>query len=405
MQQDRAFGRHPYVLFNLCIPRESACGDFEDSESTLSAEENLAKDNQFSNLVADVQACRNCPRMCDSARVLSFAAGNLNAHVMFVGEAPGRLGADKTEIPFHGDTSGHNFEDLLSFAGIRRDTVYVTNAALCNPRDDRGNNATPSAHELQNCSEFLKRQITIVDPLIVVTLGGAALRATKLLEPHSLELHADVRTANDWFGRTLVPLYHPGQRAMIHRSLANQRSDYQYVAEISRRLGRSSTSAGGATRTDVLAACRYLLQAKGEMSYFQLHKYIYLAEYLHVRTTGQRLTSAFFIRQKDGPYCTDIQLQRLKRSDRSISTINRGDKLFIRLRGSQPDLMPIGVPLDDILTKTLDDVMKRYSYANESDLKKAVYLTAPMRLILRRERGERVNLFNAPIDFMAAGGS
>lgn len=341
--------------------------------------------------------------MCDSARVLSFAAGNLNASVLFVGEAPGRLGADQTEIPFHGDAAGKNFEDLLAMAGIPRDTVFVSNAALCNPKDAKGNNATPTLGELQNCSAFLRRQIELVNPEIVVTLGAAALKAASLIEAHGLSLAEAVRTANRWFGRTLVPLYHPGQRAMVHRSLANQRSDYQFVAELARRRSLSRRKASGSTRADVLAACRYLLSAKGEVSYFELHKFIYLAEYLHIRKTGERLTSAYFVRQKDGPYCVDIHVSRLKRSDPSITTRTKGAKLFIGLRGAaQAELLAAPDTVDETLKATLDDVVARYSFSSEADLKKAVYLTAPMRLMLRREQQEKINLYNAPIDFMAA---
>ena len=362
-----------------------------------------SKDILFSQLVKEVHACRKCDRMCDSARVLSFAAGNLNASVLFVGEAPGRLGADQTEIPFHGDAAGKNFEDLLAVAGLRRDAVFVSNAALCNPKDAKGNNATPTMEELQNCSAFLRRQIELVNPEIVVTLGAAALKAASLIEEHGLALGEAVRTANRWFGRTLVPLYHPGQRAMVHRSLANQRSDYQFVAELARRGGQSRRKASGSTRADVLAACRYLLSAKGEVSYFELHKFIYLAEYLHVRKTGERLTSAYFIRQKDGPYCADIHVSRLKRSDPSITTRTKGTKLFVGLRGfGQGQLLAEPAAVDVTLRATLDDVVARYSFSTEADLKKAVYLTAPMRLMLRREKQEKINLYNAPIDFMAA---
>lgn len=362
-----------------------------------------SKDILFSQLVKEVHACRKCDRMCDSARVLSFAAGNLNASVLFVGEAPGRLGADQTEIPFHGDVAGKNFEDLLAAAGLRRDAVFVSNAALCNPKDVKGNNATPTMDELQNCSAFLRRQIELVNPEIVVTLGAAALKATSLIEEHGLALAGAVRTANRWFGRTLVPLYHPGQRAMVHRSLANQRSDYQFIAELARRGSQSRRKASGSTKADVLTACRYLLSAKGEVSYFELHKFIYLAEYLHVRKTGERLTSAYFIRQKDGPYCADIHVGRLKRSDPSITTRTKGAKLFIGLRGAgQAQLLAESETVDAKLKETLDDVVARYSFSSEADLKKAVYLTAPMRLMLRREQRENINLYNAPIDFMAA---
>lgn len=114
----------------------------------------LGKDPHFSKLVLEVQACRQCPRMCDSARVLSFAAGNLNAAVLFIGEAPGRLGADQTEIPFHGDVSGNNFEGLLAFAGLSRDAVFVTNAAICNLRTRTETTLRPQSKSFRTVQPF-----------------------------------------------------------------------------------------------------------------------------------------------------------------------------------------------------------------------------------------------------------
>src|SRR5213080_3667840 len=111
-----------------------------------------------------------CPRMATSERVLGYAAGNLDAKVMFIGEAPGRLGADTSQIPFHGDKSGENFERLLDQAGLTRYETFVTNAVLCNPKDSNGNNATPTLSEIENCSGFLRRQIGLVEARIVVTL-------------------------------------------------------------------------------------------------------------------------------------------------------------------------------------------------------------------------------------------
>ena len=108
----------------------------------------------YDTLCAQVQGCRKCYRMNESARVLSRAAGRIDAKIMFIGEAPGRLGADSSEIPFHGDKAGHNFEELLEFAGLTRASVFVTNAVLCNPRDASGNNApaalcSPPSESLQ----------------------------------------------------------------------------------------------------------------------------------------------------------------------------------------------------------------------------------------------------------------
>src|SRR5438128_2012162 len=95
----------------------------------------------FNNLCKEVQSCKLCPRMNNSLRVLNHSVGSLNAKIMFIGEAPGRLGADDSGIPFHGDKSGHNFEELLEFANLNRGDLYITNSVLCNPKDEKGNNS------------------------------------------------------------------------------------------------------------------------------------------------------------------------------------------------------------------------------------------------------------------------
>jgi len=356
----------------------------------------------FAALVKEVQACRKCDRMADSARVLNHGAGNLRAKALFIGEAPGRLGADATEIPFHGDVAGNNFEDLLTSSGIDRGEIFVTNAVLCNPKDAKGNNSTPNGAETCNCCGFLRRQIELLAPPIVVTLGALALEALKLIAPHSLTLRDHVRTQNAWFGRLLIPLYHPGQRAMIHRSLANQRSDYQFVAETLRRFGTKRRQSGATTKGDVLALARFILSTKGRVSYFELHKLAYLAEYLHVRSTGTRLTRGYFIRQKDGPYCTDLQLSRLKKAEPALQIIKLDGQLFLSLAPGQSGHLFAEPEFAASARTAAQDAMHRYTYESEADLKTAVYMTAPMRNILRKEQAEKLSMYNAPIDFLAA---
>ena len=356
----------------------------------------------FAKLVSEVQACRKCERMANSARVLNHGAGNLRAKAMFLGEAPGRLGADTTELPFHGDTAGKNFEELLAFAQIERGELFISNAVLCNPKDSKGNNATPIGVEISNCSQYLRRQIEVVNPAIVVTLGAVALEAVGLIEPHGLTLKDHVRTQHRWYGRALVPLYHPGQRAMVHRSLANQRSDYQFVAEILRRLAQPTKRSYSPTKANVLQLAKLIVGAKGTVSYFELHKLAYLAEYLHVRKTGERLTSAYYIRQKDGPYCTDLQLTRIQKADPSLRVVKDNDQLVLSfVSGPSRTLFP--EPETTPLAKVaVEEAIRRYGHQSDADLKTAVYMTAPMRNILRKEQSQKVSMFNAPIDFLAA---
>lgn len=354
----------------------------------------------FDQLCAEVWACRTCARMEGSTRVLSRASGSLDAIAMFIGEAPGRLGADGTAIPFHGDKAGHNFEEFLTHANIRRNEIFVTNAVLCNPKDRAGNNATPQHGEIRACSTYLRRQIDIISPRIVVSLGAAPLYALSLIEPHQLALSSHVRTMHRWYGRLLIPLYHPGQRAIMHRSFANQLADYQFISEILRRDGRKRAIRSGSLSANVYAIIDLLTKSVIQVSYFSLHKMFYLLEYESCRRFGQRLTESYIIRQKDGPYCTELHIHRLRKAfpDLAIRTVN--DRLFLRRTGV--DLFSnqeASTELPKEIRTLVMDVIQKYGDKSESDLKRIVYLTSPMRSLLRLERAKHINTFNAPIDF------
>lgn len=186
----------------------------------------------FAVLVDEAAACRACPRMDGRRRLLSTANGPLDARVLFVAEAPGRLGGERTGVPLQSDQTGRNFTHLLATAGLARDSVFVTNAVLCNPRDAQGRNAPPSATEIARCQPFLQRTIEVVAAPVVVALGRVALAALARLEPHERELRRDVGRAITWRGRILLPLYHPGPRAQIHRPLAEQEQDFVALATL-----------------------------------------------------------------------------------------------------------------------------------------------------------------------------
>ena len=80
--------------------------------------------------------------------------------------------------------------------------------------------------EIQRCSTYLSGLMVTLDPALVVTLGTTALRAVAELAPHGLDLATHAGGVHRWMGRWLLPLYHPGPRAMIHRSWSEQRRDY-----------------------------------------------------------------------------------------------------------------------------------------------------------------------------------
>jgi uracil-DNA glycosylase family 4 len=157
---------------------------------------------------------------------------------MFIGEAPGRKGADRTRVPFSGDQSGQNFDRFLAAAGLKRSEIFITSAALCNPRKESGANRRPTSQELRNCSDFLRRTIALIDPGLVVTLGGVALEALKLVQYHEFTLKRDAAKIRRWNRRLLVPLYHPSPQVLItSRDEKAQLRDYRVVSRARRRLG------------------------------------------------------------------------------------------------------------------------------------------------------------------------
>jgi uracil-DNA glycosylase family 4 len=335
-----------------------------------------------------------------SQRVLNRSAGALDADVMFIGEAPGRLGADASGIPFHGDRAGHNFEDLLSFARVDRSSIFVTNAVLCNPKDASGNNSPPSKPEIFNCSSNLKRQIEIVDPKIVVTLGGVALESSRLIAPHDLNLRDDVRTANRWFNRILIPFYHPGQRAMVHRSFANQRSDYQFLYEQLKRISKPRRkNYSGTYDVSIMDIIKYVISQVESLDYFKLHKIFYLCELKYFQEHGERFSNAYIVRQKDGPYCTDLHIQKIKKAIAGVALHSRGNHLLLQY---SPSLLDEVACINDKIKNVVDSVIEKYASLSNEEIKTKVYLTSPMRRILRQEQSLGINVYNAPIHFESA---
>jgi uracil-DNA glycosylase family 4 len=191
-----------------------------------------SREAAFDALVASARACRDCPRMDGRRRAIGRANGPLDATILFVAEAPGRLGADLTGVPLSGDRTGQNFDALLEASGIDRRRVFVTNAVLCNPRTDDGRNDRPRTSEIRNCGSHLRALIDVLDPAWVVSLGRVALDGLALVEPHACLLARDVATARSWYGRMLVPLYHPGPRSVAVRSLARHVEDFRRLARL-----------------------------------------------------------------------------------------------------------------------------------------------------------------------------
>ena len=339
---------------------------------------------EFEIFASGVRGCAACPSMNGCTRVMSRANGPVDARVIFVGEAPGRLGADRTAIPFHGDKAGDNFQRLLEAARLTRNDIFVTNAVLCNPRDDNGNNRPPSKTEIVNCAGHLNELISILNPDMVVTLGAVALEAARIVSAHQLTISSGVRTSNKWHGRLLVPLYHPGARAMVHRSFANQLADYYFVGELVRRIGRPKRPSRGARGTvESWSVVRAVLELSGSLSLFQLHKALYLIDYRMRSEYDVPATDFYYVRQKDGPYCVELGGKWYDKFP-DLKIIKSSNPRLIWDRAPLLSALHGEVPLDiyNIVNRTVREIAN----LSESELKTKVYLTRPMKAILRVER-------------------
>jgi uracil-DNA glycosylase len=180
----------------------------------------------------DDQSCARCPALVASRRRIVHGYGDPSARIVFVGEAPGQHGADRTGVPFSGDKSGRALQRMLIELGLSEDQqpndqpqlrCFVTNIVRCCPPANR----TPTLHEQASCGPFLAAELDAIDPQIIVPIGLPALRvvAQRYLDeiPRAIRpLHAmPIYSA----GRIIVPLIHPSRisRAQIEMFVAVMR--------------------------------------------------------------------------------------------------------------------------------------------------------------------------------------
>ncbi len=192
----------------------------------------MTRSQKFHNLFQQAAQCTICPRMTDQTAVLSKSNGSIKSKILFIAEAPGRLGSGRTGVPFHGDKSGDNFEKLIAHVGLTRNDIFITNAVLCNPLSN-GNNSKPTSGEVQNCSYFLKSIINLLQPKVIVTLGGVGLDALNRLLKTTFNLKENVGNPQNLDSFWLLPLYHPSPRVTNwKRKLPQQKKDFKKIIDL-----------------------------------------------------------------------------------------------------------------------------------------------------------------------------
>jgi DNA polymerase len=176
---------------------------------------------------AEARACTRCPELAQTRTQVVFGSGNADADLMFVGEAPGAR-EDEQGVPFVG-AAGKQLEELLGGVGLKRTDVFICNVLKCRPPGNRD----PLPAEIENCQEYLMRQVELIEPRVICTLGNFA---TKLLrgDPTGISrLHgqAEIRVVGRRAVR-LYPLFHPAA-ALYTRSLMDTlRADFARLPEL-----------------------------------------------------------------------------------------------------------------------------------------------------------------------------
>jgi len=162
---------------------------------------NLKKLRDLEN---QIKVCRACP--LHKARTNTVpGGGNPDARILIIGEAPG-ANEDLSGQPFVG-MAGKYLDKLLEMAGLPRQNVFITNINKCRPP----NNRAPEPMEIQACAHFLEKQIEILDPRLIICLGGTAARAVLGLQKIGDERGKLIERD----GRYYFVAYHPAAR--FHR--------------------------------------------------------------------------------------------------------------------------------------------------------------------------------------------
>ena len=167
--------------------------------------------------------CEQCDLHQTRTKIV-FGSGNENADLMFIGEAPGAED-DRQGEPFTGK-AGELLDKMISAMGYSRESVYICNIVKCRPPNDRD----PEADEVERCEPFLKSQINMVTPKVIVTLGRFASQCLLNSQERIGELRGHWK---EYEGYTVMPTFHP---AYLLQTPERKRETWHDLQKVMERL-------------------------------------------------------------------------------------------------------------------------------------------------------------------------
>jgi uracil-DNA glycosylase family 4 len=174
----------------------------------------------------EAKDCRRCPLHQTRTNVV-FGAGDADADLMFVGEAPGRH-EDEQGLPFVGQ-AGKLLDKLLGEIGMARSQVWICNTLKCRPPGNRD----PQPTEIEACRDFLDRQIELIEPKVICTLGNFSTKLLRADNTGISRLHGqeEVRVIGPRAVR-LYPLFHPAAALYTPSTLETLRADFHRIPDL-----------------------------------------------------------------------------------------------------------------------------------------------------------------------------
>jgi DNA polymerase len=178
-------------------------------------------------------SCQKCASLAASRKNVVFGVGDINAQLMFIGEAPG-ADEDEQAEPFVGK-AGQLLTKIIQTMGLSRSSVYIANILKCRP-DTPGQSAgnrKPTPEEMQTCIPYLQEQIDLIAPKAIVALGATAVEGLLGKTIGITRLRGQWRT---YRGIPLMPTYHPAY-LLRNQALSEKRRVWEDMLQVMQRLG------------------------------------------------------------------------------------------------------------------------------------------------------------------------
>ena len=197
----------------------------------------MSKEEDMEKITESVENCRKC-NLWKTRKNPVVGAGSIDSEILFVGEAPG-YNEDLQGCPFVG-RAGKILDELLESVELKRDDVYIANILKCRPPDNRN----PLKTEIESCTEYLNKQIEIIQPKIILPLGNFA--CSYIFEKFSLKydkisnVHGKVFQMNTLMGTIrIIPFYHPAIVTYNPNTKNTLLEDFKVIKKLSNEADKS----------------------------------------------------------------------------------------------------------------------------------------------------------------------